>query len=239
MPARKLTTTALAEAVREKTGYAFRDLERLERALTHASARSQAGADYERLEFLGDRVLGLVVAEMLFKAFPAAPEGELAVRLNALVSGATCAEVADEIGLTALIRADSGLRSLGGPKGRSTRADVMEALLAAIYLEGGLEAARPVIEKHWGPRSRRAHGAKRDPKTALQEWAHQTAGAVPTYAVAGREGPDHDPVFTVSVTVGNLQPTLGKGRSKREAEQSGATALLVREGVWPQPEVPS
>jgi len=236
MAARKPTGQALAEMARERTGHVFRDIERLERALTHSSARRHAGSDYERLEFLGDRVLGLVVAEMLFKAFPGAPEGELAVRLNALVSGATCADVAEEIGLADLIRADSGLKTLAGPNGRSTRADAMEALLAAIYLDGGLEAARPLIERHWGPRSRQAQGAKRDPKTELQEWAHQSAAATPVYTIAGREGPDHEPVFTVTVQVGTLEPTIGRGRSKREAEQAGAAAMLRREGVWPRSE---
>jgi ribonuclease-3 len=238
MASRKPTGQALAEKVRERTGHAFVDIERLERALTHSSARRHAGSDYERLEFLGDRVLGLVVAEMLFKAFPRAPEGELAVRLNALVSGATCADVAEEIGLSDLIRADSGLKTLSGTAGRSTRADAMEALLAAIYLDGGLEAARPLIERHWGPRSRQAQGAQRDPKTEMQEWAHQSVAAAPVYVIAGREGPDHEPVFTVTVTVGALEPTIGRGRSKREAEQAGAAAMLQREGVWPKPEDP-
>ncbi len=150
MSAKRLNGQALADAVQERIGYAFRDHARLERALTHSSARRQTGSDYERLEFLGDRVLGLVVADMLFHAFPGAPEGELAVRLNALVSGAACADVAEEIGLSDLIRADSGLKSLTGQNGRSTRGDVMEALLAAVYLEGGLEAARPLILKILG-----------------------------------------------------------------------------------------
>ena len=235
MGAKRLTGEALADAVRDRIGYAFRDHGRLERALPHSSARRQTGSDYERLEFLGDRVLGLVVADMLFHAFPGAPEGELAVRLNALVSGAACADVAEEIGLADLIRADSGLKSLTGPKGRSTRADGLEALLAAVYLEGGLEAVRPLILKYWEPRSRESRGATRDPKTELQEWAHQSAGTAPVYTIAGREGPDHEPIFTVSVVVGDLEPTVGSGRSKREAEQAGAAAMLAREGVWSKP----
>lgn len=217
-------------------GHHFSNPQLLAEALAHRSSGGPFPVGYERLEFLGDRVLGLVVAEMLFKAFPGAPEGELAVRLNALVSGATCADVAEEIGLADLIRADTGLKTLTGPNGRSTRADAMEALLAAIYLEGGLEAARPLIERHWGPRSRLAQGAKRDPKTELQEWAHQSVAATPVYSIAGREGPDHEPVFTVTVSVGALEPTIGRGRSKREAEQAGAAAMLQREGVWPNPE---
>lgn len=232
MTAKRLSGAALADALRERTGHAFRDVSRLERALTHSSARRGTGSDYERLEFLGDRVLGLVVADLLFHAFPGAPEGELALRLNALVSGQACAEVADEIGLSDFIRADSGLRSLKGPKGRSTRADVMESLIAAIYLDGGLEAARPFILKYWEPRSRLSAGAGRDAKTALQEWAHQAAAATPLYRVDGRQGPDHDPLFTVVVEVPGLAPETGAGRSKREAEQAAAAALLQREGVW-------
>jgi ribonuclease-3 len=232
MTSKRQTGAALADALRERIGYGFSDVERMERALTHSSARRQTGSDYERLEFLGDRVLGLVVADLLFNAFPGATEGELALRLNAMVSGQACAEVADEIGLSDFIRADSGLKSLKGPKGRSTRADVMEALIAAIYLDGGLDAARPFILKYWEPRSRMAGGAGRDAKTALQEWAHQAAAATPAYTVEGREGPDHDPLFTVSVAVGALAPATGAGRSKREAEQAAAAAMLKREGVW-------
>lgn len=232
MSAKRLAGAALANALRERIGYEFRDGSRLERALTHSSARRGTGSDYERLEFLGDRVLGLVVADLLFHSFPGAPEGELALRLNALVSGQACAEVADEIGLSDFIRADSGLRSLKGPKGRSTRADVMESLIAAIYLDGGIEAARPFILRYWEPRSRLSGGAGRDAKTALQEWAHQAVAATPAYRIEAREGPDHDPVFTVTVVVGQLAPETGSGRSKREAEQAAATALLVREGVW-------
>ncbi|QDY98921.1 ribonuclease III [Nitratireductor mangrovi] len=227
---------ALVEALRERTGYAFRDQDRLERALTHASARRGTGSDYERLEFLGDRVLGLVVSDMLFHAFPGAPEGELALRLNALVSGEACAEVAEEIGLADFIRAEAGLRSAKGRKGRSTRADVMEALIAAIYLDGGLEAVRPFVLRYWEPRSRAAAQAVRDAKTELQEWAHQSVGTTPVYALKGREGPDHEPLFTVTVTVGDLPPATGSGRAKREAEQAAAGALLVREGVWNEPE---
>ena len=237
MTARKrFSGAALVETLRERTGHTFNDLERLERALTHSSARRRTGSDYERLEFLGDRVLGLVVADLLFHAFPGAPEGELALRLNALVSGEACAEVAEEIGLADFIRAESGLRSVSGRKGRGTRADVMEALIAAIYLDGGLDAARSFILRYWEPRSRKAQGAARDAKTALQEWAHQAAGVTPTYQLEGREGPDHEPLFTISVRVGDLAPVQGRGRAKREAEQAAATAMLEREGVWEKTE---
>lgn len=222
---------ALAEALAARIGYTFRDERRLERALTHASARGAGGADYERLEFLGDRVLGLLVAEMLFKAYDAANEGELSLRLNALVNAETLAEIAEEAGIADLVRAGSDIQTLSGRKRINLRADVMEALIAALYLDGGMEAARAVVLRFWEPRSQKA-SARRDAKTELQEWAHQVSGATPSYTVEGREGPDHDPVFTVSVRIAGYQPASGVGRSKREAEQAAAAAVLAREGIW-------
>jgi ribonuclease-3 len=230
--AKRMTGKALAEAVEALVGYAFQDHARLQRALTHASARGSAGEDYERLEFLGDRVLGLVVAEMLFGSYSAATEGELSVRLNALVNAETLAELAEEIGLSELIQAGIDIRSPKGRKRVNLRADVMESLIAALYLDGGLETARRFILKHWEPRSREAGAARRDAKTELQEWAHQKTGAPPLYRIESREGPDHDPLFTVSVLIDGFQPGEGSGRSKREAEQAAAAMILRREGVW-------
>lgn len=232
MATRKLTGEALAGLLAGPTGHVFRDHERLRRALTHASARHSSGVDYERMEFLGDRVLGLIVADFVFNTFPDAPEGELSLRLNALVNADTLAEIADEIGLTDLIHTGSEIRKLAGSKRVNIRADALEALIAAIYLEGGLEAARRFVLRYWEPRSRSAVAARRDPKTELQEWAHQVAGSAPAYTVEGREGPDHDPIFTISVRVGSYEPATATGRSKREAEQAAATAVLIREGVW-------
>ena len=223
-----------ADAVRrleEKTRHTFRDLGRLERALTHSSARPSAGSDYERLEFLGDRVLGLVIAELLFRAYPTASEGELSLRLNSLVNADTCAAVADEIGLHEFIRTGSDVKGLADKRLKSLRADVVESLIATIYLDGGLEAAQPFIEHYWNARSREIHSAQRDPKTELQEWAHQQNGAQPIYTVVERTGPDHDPQFTVKVDVKGFAPAVGVGRSKRIAEQDAAVALLYREGV--------
>lgn len=222
-PAAGSDPVAAIEAI---TGFAFSDHDLLRRALTHAST---GRADYQRLEFLGDRVLGLIVAQMVFEAHPDAPEGELSLRFNALVNAETLAAIADEIGLSALIHAGSGV---SGAKRVNLRADVMEALIAALYLEGGLEAARAFVLRHWAARASAPGAARRDPKTELQEWAHQVARAVPAYSVDKREGPDHDPVFEVSVRVAGLEPGVGAGRSKREAEQAAAAALLLREGVW-------
>ena len=214
------------------TGHVFADRSLADAALTHASARGATRIDYQRLEFLGDRVLGLVVADMLYAAFPAAPEGELSLRLNALVNAETLAAIADETGLGELIRAAADVRALSPRKRVNVRADVMEALIAALYLDGGMDTARNFILRWWELRARAAGAARRDPKTELQEWAHQAAAAVPVYETQRREGPDHDPVFTVVVTVPGREPAEATGRSKREAEQNAAAALLVREGVW-------
>lgn len=236
MGRKRLQGKKLAEAVESRTGLAFLDTELLDRALTHASARGKAGSDYQRLEFLGDRVLGLAVAEMLFEAFPDAPEGELSVRLNALVNAETLSEIAEELDLADLIRTGGELRSLTGRKRTNLHADVVEALIAVIYLEGGLDAARRFIRKHWTPRSLAEDAARRDPKTALQEWSHQVSGEPPAYVVEERSGPDHDPLFTVAVNIKGYPPGRGKGRSKREAEQAAATEVLTREGVWAEQE---
>lgn len=232
MDVRHLNAKDLVSALEARIGYAFQDENRLQRALTHASARDGKGADYERLEFLGDRVLGFVIAEMLFKEYASADEGELSLRLNALVNAETLAEVAEETGVVDLVRAGSDIKTLSGRKRVNLRADVMEALIAAIYLDGGVEVARDFILKYWQPRSMEAGAARRDPKTELQEWAHQVSSAAPAYAIEKREGPDHDPVFTVSVRVSGYAPAEGSGRSKREAEQAAATSILLRENVW-------
>jgi len=213
-------------------GHAFKTPNNLIRALTHASAVAKTGEHYERLEFLGDRVLGLCVAEMLYAAFPNASEGELSVRLNAKVSGSTCAEIADELGLHRFIHAGADVASLTGKRMRSVRADVVESLIAAIYLDGGLGAARAFVERMWQTRLHGVGAATQDSKTALQEWAHQATGATPHYRLVSRTGPDHAPTFVVAVELQGKDGEQGAGRSKREAEQVAAEAVLVREGVW-------
>ncbi|MBB4185053.1 ribonuclease-3 [Sinorhizobium terangae] len=215
-------------------GYQFSEKERLDRALTHSSARSAKGSNYQRLEFLGDRVLGLCVAELLFQTFRDANEGELSVRLNQLVSAESCAKVADDLSLHEFIRTGSDVKKITGKHMMNVRADVVESLIAAIYLDGGLEAARRFVLLHWTDRAASADGARRDAKTELQEWAHARFGVAPKYRTDDRSGPDHDPRFTVTVEVAGLQPETGTDRSKRGAEQVAATRLLEREGVWQQ-----
>jgi len=220
----------LVKAVEERIGVHFKDPRILEEALTHSSAR--ASADYQRLEFLGDRVLGLVIADMLFRKFPQASEGELSLRLNGLVNAEVLAQMTDELGLSSLIRKGSDVKALAARKQINMRADVMEALIAAIYLQDGLEGARAFIHAHWEGRAMSIGKARADAKTALQEWAHQVAGDTPQYVVEDRSGPDHDPVFTVAVKIKGVADGRGRGRSKREAEQLAAQEVLTREGVW-------
>ncbi|KAG1648819.1 Ribonuclease 3 [Nymphon striatum] len=216
----------------ERTGHKFSDLARLDRALTHSSAKSRTGKDYERMEFLGDRVLGLCIAELLFSSFPDANEGEMSVRLNALVNADTLACVADELGLHEFIRTGADIRDLASDRQKSVRADVVESLIATIYLDGGLEAARSFIALYWGKRAQDDMAARRDAKTELQEWAHKYHSIVPTYKQVSRAGPDHEPVFVIEVSIANLQSEQAEGRSKRLAEQAAAEKFLLREGVW-------
>ncbi len=220
------------ERLEATLGYAFSEKQWLDRALTHASTGLAKGANYERLEFLGDRVLGLCVAELLFTTFRNAPEGELSVRLNQLVSAESCASVADELELHRFIRTGADVKKLTGKRMMNVRADVVESLIAALYLDGGLEAARTFILKHWEGRAIRADGARRDAKTELQEWAHAKFGLTPSYRIDERTGPDHDPRFTVTVEVKGVAPETGIDRSKRAAEQVAATRMLEREGIW-------
>ena len=222
----------------EKTlGYKFRDPGLLDRALTHASALAERGnhdpaATYQRLEFLGDRVLGLVVADMLISTYPNAVEGELARRLARLVSGETCAEVAMDMGLDAFVRLGGSLARKRSGTASGVLADVCESVIGALYRDGGLDAARPVIERYWHERMTAMSGSLRDAKTALQEWAHSKGLETPNYRELSRSGPDHAPVFEIEVVIDGREGALGGGRSKREAEQAAAEAVLRRDGIW-------
>lgn len=222
----------------KRLGYVFSSYENLERALTHASVRKRTDNNfhYQRLEFLGDRVLGLTVAELLFMRYPNANEGELSLRLNALVKGKTLAEISDELELHEFIRTGGDLKELTGKRMQSVRADVLEALIASIYLDGGLEAAHAFILRFWKQRLDLVGATRRDSKTALQEWAHSNRLGTPRYREKKRTGPDHDPLFTVAVEVNGHDEAVGQGRSKRIAEQNAAKALLMREGIWQEDE---
>jgi len=203
----------------------FKDPALLERALTHASA---GGDDNERLEFLGDRVLGFLIPEMLIKKFPTENEGTLALKLNTLVRMETCARVAEQAGVDkALIMAPSEDRAGGRRKG-AILGDACEALIAALYLDGGIAAARRFVTKFWSPLMTEVLGDLRDPKNALQEWAQGRKLGTPTYRLVKREGPDHAPRFTVDVLVKGQEPVSGEGSNLRSAEQAAARNLLAR-----------
>ncbi len=220
------------DRLEDALGHSFANPDLLVRALTHASAvNGREQQTYQRLEFLGDRVLGLVIADLLVERFPAAPEGELSHRLARLVSRETCTEVAEELQLAHYLR-------MGGAQKGAARAtpgvlsDVCEAVIAAIYRDAGLAAARTLIERCWGPRIAGMSGPLRDSKTELQEWAHRLGLATPVYTETLRSGPDHAPSFEIEVSVGKVAPGRGKGGSKREAEHEAAAEVLRREGVW-------
>ena len=223
---------AALEAFEARLGHRFADRRLLETALTHASAASGSRASYQRLEFLGDRVLGLAVAEMLLEAFPKANEGELAQRLTALVRNESCADVAIALDVGAAIRLGSGEAQAGGREKAAILGDVCEALIGAIHLDAGVDAARRFVRANWEPRMLAWRGSLRDAKTTLQEWAQGRGLGTPSYAIVGRHGPDHAPLFDVEVTIAELPPARGEGRTRRDAEQMAATAVLRRESVW-------
>jgi len=216
----------MTESAEKSLGYRFKDRAPLDHALTHRSVEASGGADYERLEFLGDRVLGLVVTEMLMTAFPTEREGALAKRLAALVRQETLAAVARDIGLGSHIRLSRGEADGGGRENEAILADVCEAVIAAIYHDGGLDAARDFIERHWRDRLQSVTAPPQDAKTTLQEWAQGRGLALPSYIITAREGPDHAPVFTVQVLLADGQAAEGRGPSKRVAEQAAARKLL-------------
>lgn len=215
-----------------RIGYSFRDPELAVRALTHGSfgdGRRSTG-DNQRLEFMGDRVLGLVAAEHLLDAFDD-DEGALARRFNAIVRKEACARAAVRAGLGEAIRMSKSTEGDRGRENVSILGDACEALLAALYFDGGLEAARAFFDRFWGEELPGVAEGLRDPKTQLQEWALAHHGMNPTYRMLDRTGPDHRPVFAVEVCVADLKPERGEGRSKQNAERSAAKALLAREGV--------
>ena len=217
----------------ERIGYHFADETLLEKALTHISAlsgKSRSGS-YQRLEFLGDRVLGLVISDMLFRAYPRADEGELSKRLADLVRKETCADVARAMDIGASLRLGNSESNAGGRRRLAILADVCEALIGAVYLDGGYAAAAALIEKFWSERMHALAKPPRDAKTTLQEWAQGRGLPTPAYREVQRTGPHHNPEFRVTVELPGKESTEGTGRSKRAAEQAAAAAMLEREGV--------
>lgn len=221
-------------ALQDRVGYRFKRVTLLISAVTHPSAVAAAeaaaaakGAGYERLEFLGDRVLGLAVAEFLSERYPDEDEGALSKRLVGLVRKEALLEVADAIDLGAVIELASGTGKAFLRQRETAKADGVEALLGAIFLDGGFGAARDVVRKWWPPLLEHHRAPPKDPKTTLQEWAQKRGLPLPVYRLAGSSGPDHQPTFEVVLDVVGFAAQSGEGRSKRAAEQVAATAMLA------------
>lgn len=220
--------SAELRAFQNRVGHAFGDPELLIRAVTHASLGSATRVDNQRLEFLGDRVLGLVMAEALLAHDPMAREGQLAPRFNALVRKETCADVARSIGLGEVLKLGRSEMLTGGRRKEALLGDAMEAVIAAVYVDAGFDAARALVQRLWGERIADVDPDARDAKTSLQEWAQARAMPPPTYVETGRSGPDHAPVFTLRVTLADGQWAEATASSKRTAEQAAARLLLAK-----------
>ncbi len=218
-----------------RIGHEFSSAKLLDRALTHSSFRTgnkKTNKNNERLEFLGDRVLGLVIAEWLFTTYPDEDEGDLAPKLNALVRKETCAKAAQDIDLGKHLKLGRGEESAGGRDKMAVLGNAMEALIAAVYLDGGYDAARDMILRIWEPQLGSVTSIRKDAKTALQEWAQARGLPSPVYREKERSGPDHEPVFVMEVEVQGEKGQAAEGASKRIAEQSAAEALLRRKKIW-------
>jgi ribonuclease III len=232
--------TEAVQALRRRLGHDFRDPPLLELALTHASvgegaerdARGRPFADNQRLEFLGDRVLGLLVADRLVRDHPQANEGEMSSRLHALVDKAACARVAEAIGVGPAMRLSPGETKQGGRRREGVLGDAMEAILAAVWLDGGVEAAKAVFDRTWADEfAAPPRKSLTNPKSALQEWALGQGKPLPAYRIVERTGSDHAPTFTVEASVAGYPPLTAQGRSRQDAEKAAAIGLLQREGV--------
>ncbi|TAK49286.1 MAG: ribonuclease III [Xanthobacteraceae bacterium] len=227
------------KALEERLGYGFTDAVLLATALTHVSSLKASAlksplsrtGSYQRLEFLGDHVLGLVVSDMLFRAFPEADEGEMSKRLADLVRKETCADIARGLDLAELVRVGSVGAGAGERLRKSVLGDVCEAVIGAVFLDGGYGAAAELVTRLWSERMRKPMRALRDAKTVLQEWAQARGLPTPTYREVERTGPHHSPQFRVAVELPGLAPAEGTGASKRAAEKAAASTMLEREGV--------
>ena len=221
-----------AAALERNVGYLFKDRDLFERALTHASAGDGARGvqDNERLEFLGDRVLNLLAAERLVELYPDASEGELTKRMHGLISRDACARTAQRIGLAPALRLAGSATQIGGRENPTILGDACEALLAALYLDGGLETARAAFVSIWAPEfDQVASDGAPNPKSELQEWAAARRLPPPRYQVVEQRGPAHAPRFTVELQLGEFAPVTAEGRSRQDAEKAAAQAMLERE----------
>jgi ribonuclease-3 len=218
-----------------RLGHTFKDRELATLALTHLSAQATTSQgrpkSYQRLEFLGDRVLGLAIAEMLYRAFPLAEEGALSMRLATLVRRETCAEVAREWDVGPRVALGIGEAQAGGRKKEAILSDVCESIIGAVFIDAGFEAARALIERSWQARMYSVAEPERDAKTAMQEWAQARGLPAPTYVEVERSGPAHSPQFVMQVMLKGYEPVLGAAPSKRAAEQAAAKAFMAR---WDQ-----
>ncbi len=221
-----MKVSADIKAFQHRLGYEFSNPELLVRALTHGSVSSATRPDNQRLEFLGDRVLGLVMATALLEADKKASEGQLAPRFNALVRKEACADVARQIDLGAVLKLGRSEMLSGGRRKQALLGDAMEAVIAAIYRDAGFEAARDVILALWGDRIHTVESDARDAKTSLQEWAQARGQKPPSYIEVKRSGPDHAPVFTIAARLQDGAEAQATAGSKRQAEQAAAKALL-------------
>ena len=220
-------------ALEDRIGYHFADKTLLERAVTHISAASGGARvnSYQRLEFLGDHVLGLVISDMLFRAFPRANEGELSRRLADLVRKETCAEVARAIDIGPALSLGSSESQAGGRLRATILADACEALIGAVFIDGGYPAAEAFVARFWKERMLKPIRPLRDPKTMLQEWAQARGLPTPAYRELARTGPHHNPKFRVAVELPDRPPAEGLGSSKRAAEQAAAAEMLSAVGI--------
>ena len=225
------TATAAIEA---RIGHKFSDASLLTTAITHVSAlkpQRKRGESYQRLEFLGDHVLGLIVSDMLYRTFPEADEGELSKRLADLVRKESCAEVARALGLADDIKLGAVGAGASARLRKSVLGDICEAVIGAVYLDGGYPAAASFVERNWTERMQKPRQPLRDPKTVLQEWAQGEGLPTPVYREVERTGPHHDPQFRVAVDLPGLASAEGVGGSKRAAEKVAASVMIEREGV--------
>ncbi|MCO5131312.1 MAG: ribonuclease III [Xanthobacteraceae bacterium] len=233
-PRGKAAAKAAMAAIEQRIGYAFTDPALLATAFTHVSALKAARNrtdSYQRLEFLGDHVLGLIVSDMLYRAFPKADEGELSKRLADLVRKETCVDVARSLGFQDAIKLGAVGAGAGARLRKSVLGDICEAVIGAIFLDGGYAAAARFVEVNWLERMRKPQRPLRDPKTVLQEWAQAKGLPVPVYREVARTGPHHDPQFRVAVDLPGLASAEGTGGSKRAAEKAAASAMLASEDV--------